>query len=133
MISNICQTIAISFIVIFLIHYLFNYLQATFTTPKVKDMINRPNEKYESIMKVVNTQEPLSSSNLDSNLNTNLNSNLNESSDMKNELNQYINEINTDSDNNVINSQETAINSALNPYSTNESDTTPISELNTNQ
>ena len=92
-------------------------------------MINRPNEKYESIMKVVNTQEPLSNTNL----NSNLDSNLNESSDMKNELNQYINEINTGSDNKVINSQETAINSALNPYSTNESDTTPISELNTNQ
>ena len=74
--ENICQTAFLSLIVIFLFHYLFYYLQAKFTIPKVKDMINRPNEKYNSMMKVVSSEDS-------------------QQQEMKEQLSSYINEINT--------------------------------------
>ena len=42
--QSICQTVFISLIIIFLCHYFFYYLQASFTEPKVKDMINHDKE-----------------------------------------------------------------------------------------
>ena len=134
--SAICQTVFLSFIIIFLCHYLFYYLQASFTVPKVKDMINRPNEKYESIMKVVHSESS-------------------HQEDMKNELNSFIHEINP---NDESNKQETETSESNIPIASNDydnaelvykpenntstvelnvssendaQDTTPISQLNT--
>ena len=97
--QNFCQTVFISLIIIFLCHYFFYYLQASFTEPKVKDMINRPNEKYDSIMKVVNSENENKDSHEKS-----------DHSDMKNELSNYINEISpnnlTEINNNLPNSEQ---------------------------
>ncbi len=141
--QSIFQTVFLSFIIIFLCHYLFYYLQASFTVPKVKDMINRPNEKYESIMKVVNSESS-------------------KQEDMKNELSSYINEINPNDESNKTenlisesnipiasndfdnaelvyqpenNDNSSSTNaptlSSNNAISNDEQDTTPISQLNT--
>lgn len=140
--QTIFQTVFLSFIIIFLCHYLFYYLQASFTVPKVKDMINRPNEKYESIMKVVNSESS-------------------KQEDMKNELSSYINEINPNDESNKTENPTPESNipiasndfdnaelvyqpenndgsstiaptlSSNNAISNDEQDTTPISQLNT--
>lgn len=127
--ENICQTIFISLIIIFLFHYLFYYLQATFTQPKVKDMINRPNEKYNSIMKVVNSEIQ------DSNNTVNVKDS--DSDNMKNELDNYINQI---SGNQITNNVTEITNLNQNFNNTkianngisnndNENDSTPITQL----
>ena len=146
--QNICQTVFISLIIIFLCHYFFYYLQASFTEPKVKDMINRPNEKYETIMKVVNSQDQKQEQG--ENEKNNPENTANES-DMKNELNNFINEmtpgeinpggINPVNSNNF-NSPESESglpipsnnfdNQEL-AYSNNEPDSTPIDQLNATQ
>ena len=124
---NIFKLILLSLSLILLVHYIFNYLQASFTVPKVKDMINRPKEKYDSIMRVVNKQD---SNNVNSNVNDN----------MKSELDSYINEINSNKNENIVslNSETNQINSSQIsqiPVNISESnsmnDTTPISQLNT--
>ena len=124
---NIFKLILLSLSLILLVHYIFNYLQASFTVPKVKDMINRPKEKYDSIMRVVNKQD---SNNVNSNINDN----------MKSELDSYINEINSNKNENIVslNSETNQINSSQIsqiPVNISESnsmnDTTPISQLNT--
>ena len=128
------KTIILSLSLIFLCHYLFNYLQATFTVPKVKDMINRPNEKYETIMKIVKNENKIKE----------------QETSMKNELDTYINEINSKKgtnenlvDNSSTSLEYTNINSVVdsnnqtnnseiisNNNATAMSDTTPISQLN---
>ena len=124
---NIFKLILLSLSLILLVHYIFNYLQASFTVPKVKDMINRPKEKYDSIMRVVNKQD---SNNVNSNVNDN----------MKSELDSYINEINSNKNENIdlLISETNQINSSQIsqiPVNISESssmnDTTPISQLNT--
>ena len=134
--QGICQTVFLSFIIIFLCHYLFYYLQASFTVPKVKDMINRPNEKYESIMKVVHSESS-------------------KQEDMKNELTSFINEINPNDESNKEDAEtsESNVPIASNDFDNTElvyqpenntstvqptvssdndsQDTTPISQLNT--
>lgn len=55
MIADILKTVFISLLLIVLLHYSYNYLQDTLTVPKVKDLVDRPKEKYDSIMKVVNS------------------------------------------------------------------------------
>ena len=146
--QNICQTVFISLIIIFLCHYFFYYLQASFTEPKVKDMINRPNEKYETIMKVVNSQDQQQDQ---GEIEKNNPIKTVDQLDMKNELNNFINEmtpgeINPDGINpvnsNNFNSPESESglpipsnnfdNQEL-AYSNNEPDSTPIDQLNATQ
>lgn len=51
MISWILQSSIISFILIFLIHYLFLFFKENLTVPKVIDLVNRPKEQYEVLLK----------------------------------------------------------------------------------
>ncbi len=49
----ILQVGIISLILIFLVHHIFNFLKTTLTVPKVKDLVNSNNMKYDSIAKVL--------------------------------------------------------------------------------
>jgi hypothetical protein len=40
-----------SFIIIILLHYLYNFLLATLTVPKVKDLVIKPQKQYENILR----------------------------------------------------------------------------------
>ena len=40
-----------SFIIIILLHYLYNFLLATLTVPKVKDLVIKPQKQYEKILR----------------------------------------------------------------------------------
>ena len=98
--QTICQTVFISLIIIFLCHYFFYYLQASFTEPKVKDMINKPNEKYETIMKVVNSRDNTTDSgSVTGEKQENIADSTNSQTQMKNELSNFISVMDSDANN----------------------------------
>ena len=49
MLSWVIQITVISFILIFLVHHLINFFKSTLTVPKIKDLVNSPNQKYQNI------------------------------------------------------------------------------------
>ena len=49
MLTWIVQQIIISLVVIILIHSIYKFLQLNLTTPKVRDLINKPTKQYEEI------------------------------------------------------------------------------------
>ena len=48
----------LSLMLIFLMHYLYSFFLQNLTTPKIKDLVNRPNEQYEGIMRSLKTDVP---------------------------------------------------------------------------
>ena len=48
------QNIAFSVSLIVIIHYLYLYFKSTLTTPKVKDLIHCPKQKYNSLFETIN-------------------------------------------------------------------------------
>jgi hypothetical protein len=49
----VIQTTVLSLLFIFLIHHLFTFFKNTLTTPKVKDFVHIPTEKYDAIYTVL--------------------------------------------------------------------------------
>ncbi len=49
MLSWIIQISLISIIFIFLVHHLILFFKSTLTVPKIKDLVNSPNQKYQHI------------------------------------------------------------------------------------
>ena len=49
MLTWIVQQIIISLVVIILIHSIYKFLQVNLTTPKVRDLVNKPTKQYEEI------------------------------------------------------------------------------------
>jgi len=60
----------ISIIFIFLVHYLINFFKSVLTVPKVKDLVNSPNKKYESIYNTIKDYERNKSSEIATNINS---------------------------------------------------------------
>ena len=91
MLTWVIQITIISFVLIFLIHHLINFLKSTLTVPKIKDLVNAPTQKYENIYNIINNSEKSTS-------NTNLENEYsliellpkNEETDMKNELKNFL-------------------------------------------
>ena len=150
--KTVCQTVFISLIIIFLGQYFFYYLQASFTEPKVKDMINRPNEKYETIMKVVNSHnDTTDSESATGEKQENISHSMNSQTQMKNELSNFINEMDSDATNSINTKADTTLNSSEQKlpipsnnfdnqelmYSVNDTeqlpDSTPIDQLQASQ
>ena len=80
----IFQQIVISLVVIALVHSIYTFLQNNLTTPKVRDLVNKPIKKYEEIYKTFEKNE--ASKLPEENLNRTDNS-------MKNELQNYLKEL----------------------------------------
>ena len=53
MLSWIIQITIVSIILIFLVHYLINFFKSTLTVPKIKDLVNTPNQKYQSMYNII--------------------------------------------------------------------------------
>jgi len=53
MLSWIIQITIVSFIFIFLVHHLINFLKTTLTVPKIKDLVNSPSQKYENMYNII--------------------------------------------------------------------------------
>lgn len=53
MLLLIIQMTLISIIFIFLVHHLFHFFKSMLTVPKIKDLVNSPNKKYENIYNTI--------------------------------------------------------------------------------
>jgi hypothetical protein len=96
MIPWIIQSGLISFILIFLIHYLFTFFKENLTVPKVIDLVNKPKEQYEDLLKNT-TPTPVPIEKL-------LPSNKPDMSNMKNELKNYLKDLKSKTQNSPSNS-----------------------------
>ena len=114
MLPWVIQISIMSLILIILVHYLYNFFKNNLTIPKVKDLVNKPQQQYEDILNNIN-------SNNSNNNNSNSNSNNNNSNipindlikdsstsetniKMKDELKNYLKELSNSKRNSVDNS-----------------------------
>lgn len=59
MLSWTIQITIISLIFILLLHHLFQFFKNTLTVPKVKDLVNSPNKKYQNIINHIEYEKPI--------------------------------------------------------------------------
>jgi hypothetical protein len=50
----IIQCTILSALLIFLVHYLFEFFKSTMTVPKIKDLVKAPSKKYEEMFSLIN-------------------------------------------------------------------------------
>jgi hypothetical protein len=104
--SWIIKVTLISLLLIFLLHYLYSFFKITLTAPKLKDLVNKPQTKYNTIYKSLQSASEGSSVNLgddetishnshNSKPNYSSNSGVLSTSSMKDELKKYLKEIST--------------------------------------
>lgn len=97
MLSWILQITIISIVLIFLVHYLFNFFKSTLTVPKIKDLVNSPTQKYENMFNII-TKNNSKTHNKNGNFNNDYN---NDYTDNNNDNNDYKdNNYNDNNDNN---------------------------------
>jgi len=82
----IIKNIIISVFLIILVHFSYNYLKRTFTTPKIKDLVVKPRKQYNKIYEFIEQNKTNEVVNDVTNVND---------ANMENELKKYIEEINT--------------------------------------
>ncbi len=105
MLSLVIQISVISIVFIFLVHHLLTFFKSTLTVPKIKDLVNSPNQKYQNIYDTI--AHKTSYTNIDL-LPTNTNINTNTDADtptvsMKNELKSFLKkQMNKDQDDNIL-------------------------------
>jgi hypothetical protein len=96
--SWIIKVAVVSFLFIFLLHYLYSFFKTTLTSPKIKDLVNKPMRKYDSIYdSLENNQsyiEDSESVNIRNALQSNSTSMQNPiKQNMKDELKKYLSEL----------------------------------------
>jgi hypothetical protein len=101
MLSWIIQISLISIIFIFLVHHLLMFFKSTLTVPKIKDLVNSPNEKYQHIYDTISHKSnPIGYTDIDLLPNDNIQ---NDSSIMKDELKSFLKkQLNGNNDNMVV-------------------------------
>ena len=144
MLSWILQITIISIVLIFLVHYLFNFFKSTLTVPKIKDLVNSPTQKYESMFNIITKNNSKTDNKKDYNDNNTFNNDYNENNDNNfNDNNDNNNEIEytltdllptqqtkTDMKNELKNFLKKQMNSTNDVKSSNNiNNTTPISAL----
>ena len=85
MLSWILQITIISIVLIFLVHYLFNFFKSTLTVPKIKDLVNSPTQKYESMFNIISKNNSKTHNNKDNNDNNTFNNDNNNNNNNENE------------------------------------------------
>jgi hypothetical protein len=117
MFFNILYSLIVSIIIIFVVHNIFEYLKNTLTTPKVKDMINKPKYEYDKINSVINSRHinngipvdnsiPLDTSHDDNNIhkidtiNDNILTEQFDKNNIKSELKDFFKQLNNDNGDN---------------------------------
>jgi len=88
MIFWILQRIIISLVLILCAHYIFIFLKTNLTTPKTRDLVNQPREKYKEMYEKINNNEKYSPPTDDSS--------------MKNELKNYLKDLKKSNSDNTI-------------------------------
>ena len=74
-------------ILIFLLHYIYDYFKTNLTTPKVKDLVNKPQMQYEEIIETIKENKKIEKKEI-------LEKKKEDQNSMKNELKKYMNELN---------------------------------------
>jgi hypothetical protein len=101
------QVTIISIILIFLIHHLLVFFKTNLTTPKVKDLVNAPTQKYDAIFNAMNASANSTANSVNIN-NISLEELLPpiqpDPIDMKNELKQFMKKQFKENNNNPSNS-----------------------------
>ena len=94
----IAQVVSVSFVIIFILHNLYFFFKETLTVPKMKDMVKRPQQRYDALFRELRVRnEDLKNNSNDgatdaaNDAANNANSNANDA--MKNELKRYLMEI----------------------------------------
>jgi len=104
----IAQVAVVSFVMIFILHNLYFFFKEMLTVPKMKDMVKRPQQRYDALFRELrmrneaSNHEPDSSNNANNHTNANSansansanNHNSNNNDEMKNELKRYLMELN---------------------------------------
>lgn len=92
---KICLAAMISFMFVFILHSLYNYLQDSLTTPKTKDFVDIPEREYKNIYKTLRKQYKKDYDLTGKDLSENQLKESNASVDStKNELKQYFKQLN---------------------------------------
>lgn len=117
--SWIFKVAVVSFLFIFLLHYLYSFFKTTLTSPKIKDLVNKPMRKYDSIYdSLENNQsyiEESESAHIRSALQSNSTSMQNPvKQNMKDELKKYLSELSGSGGNNTSDTN-TNTNTGVNP------------------
>jgi len=105
----IIQVTIISLLLIFLLHYLYSFFKTTLTSPKLKDLVNKPQEKYNTIYNSLQSVGNGGSYNLGEGRQTHINDNstisvTSGSTSMKDELKRYLNDLNGSNSNSSLTS-----------------------------
>ena len=61
------QLIIIYLLLILLVHYLYSFFKNTLTIPKIKDLVNKPSERYNEIYKTINEKKNSSENSISNN------------------------------------------------------------------
>lgn len=107
MLSWVIQQGIISLIVIILIHSIYTFLQNNLTTPKIRDLVNKPSKQYEEIYSSLNTKEETVEK---------------DTSSMKNELQNYLKELSASNTPVSTNNSNSMNNNNMEPESASFSD-----------
>jgi len=115
------QITIVSIILIFLVHHLIIFFKSTLTVPKLKDLVNTPAQKYESIYNIINHQNNnLRDSSTENNytlidLLPNKDNKDNNDNNMKSELKNFLkSQLHTNTNIDTISSLESSMNSYSN-------------------
>ena len=96
--SWIIKVSVVSFLFIFLLHYLYSFFKTTLTSPKIKDLVNKPMRKYDSIYDSLQNNQNYIEETECVNMSNSLHSNSTYTQNplkqnMKDELKKYLNEL----------------------------------------
>ena len=95
MIFWIIQRVIVSLVLILCAHYIYIFLKNNLTSPKTKDLVNLPREKYKEMYEKINQSNDIKNSENDSN-------NTKSQSKMKDELKKYLKDLKKSSSNNSL-------------------------------
>ena len=121
--SWIFKVSVVSFLFIFLLHYLYSFFKTTLTSPKIKDLVNKPMRKYDSIYdSLQNNQsyiEETEGVNISNSLHSNTLSTQNPvKQNMKDELKKYLSELSGSSGNKVSDNNSNVGATSMGNYTT---------------
>ena len=110
------QITIMSIVLIFLVHHLINYFKSTLTVPKIKDLVNSPNQKYENMYSIILQEKSSSTTDVDyTDINLLPKPNVEV---MKNELKSFLKEqLNANANNNLTKSSFASFNQSASSYS----------------
>ena len=74
----------ISFILIVLIHYLYSFFKSTLTIPKVRDLVNKPTERYNEMIDTIKYNDGVKYNDKDS---------INKQDNMQDELSNFLQDL----------------------------------------